>query len=430
MVNVQTWLNEKFPNEEAKKKVNKLCIYTSNGTEFNNGQNCHFYNTKLEGELDLSDFINLNYCCISNYSIIASNYHKLNLLKLDDCSRLNQLYLEYNDGQLSFRGNIAPNNFYLRYCQNLSDLKFSDQFANTKNLNIQNCQQLTTLSKLDRLVNLNTLYIDNNLKLTILEGLSGLEELQTFTLCKCSQFDRLTGLDKLISLRTLNISGCPNLDLSQQDIPAGVTSLSISDINGPNFASFSPNQQLRSLSISDCSNLQEISDIDKLTGLSITNCSNLEKINGFEYAAAHFNFQNCPKLKPFKRFGELKELSSLIFPNSTYNFANLKEEIKRLKINDLTPLFQNKSRELKELITNVKSKLSEEAQELPEAFLELHMELARDTDNNFLQKQLERMKNSLNKKLSEQEINSLTDKQTEVIKLKKQLENLQIEITS
>src|SRR6266498_3016980 len=150
MVNVQTWLNEKFPNEEAKKKVSKLCIYTSNGTEFNNGQNCHFYNTKLEGELDLSDFINLNYCCISNYSIIASNYHKLNLLKLDDCSRLNQLYLEYNDGQLSFRGNIAPNNFYLRYCQNLSDLKFSDQFANTKNLNIQNCQQLTTLSKLDR----------------------------------------------------------------------------------------------------------------------------------------------------------------------------------------------------------------------------------------------------------------------------------------
>src|ERR1044072_1290371 len=96
-VNAQTWLNGKFPNQEAKNKVNQLFIYLQNGTDNNGGQNYCFYNTQLEGELNLSDFVNLNYCLING----SSNHHKLSSLKLNNCSKLNNFYLQYNDGQLS-----------------------------------------------------------------------------------------------------------------------------------------------------------------------------------------------------------------------------------------------------------------------------------------------------------------------------------------
>src|ERR1051325_4371485 len=116
MVNAQTWLNGKFPNQDAKIKVKAMVIYSSGSrTEDISGNSYTFYNTQLEGELDLSNFINLN-----TFQITTSNSsicHKLNLLKLVNCDKLNCIYLYYNDGQLSVRGNSAPNNnFYLNYC--------------------------------------------------------------------------------------------------------------------------------------------------------------------------------------------------------------------------------------------------------------------------------------------------------------------------
>src|ERR1043165_3778064 len=97
MVNAQTWLNGKFPNQEAKNKVNQLTIYLQGGADSISGQNYIFYNTQLEGELNLSDFVNLNHCNIYGYN----NNHKLNSLKLNNCSKLNEFYLQHNDGQLS-----------------------------------------------------------------------------------------------------------------------------------------------------------------------------------------------------------------------------------------------------------------------------------------------------------------------------------------
>ncbi|GBC07631.1 hypothetical protein RclHR1_00760001 [Rhizophagus clarus] len=399
MVNAQTWLDEKFPNQESKIKVKQLYIYSYGTYERSDENKRVFDKTPLEGELYLNNFINLNDLIIIGND---SNFNKLNSLKFEDCGKLNNFTLRYNDGELSFRGNSAPNDVNIQYCKNLSDLQLYDQFANITKLDIHYCE-LTTLSKLDRLVNLNKLNISNNHKLTRLEGLNGMEELRSFTLSYCPKLEEIVS-GMLPRLTDWNISYCSNL---KEIIVSGMFPI------------------LTKWNISYCSNLKEIiisEKLPKLTELTISICPSLEKINGLEHAPNLYeiNFSQCPKLKPFVHNGdweeeikEFKELFSLICPNSAYNFANLKEEVKKLKIS----FSQNKARELEILVANAKNKLSEEDQELLDAFLELHIELAKDNNNKFLQKQLERMKKSFTKKLNEKEINDLANKQAEVIKL-------------
>jgi hypothetical protein len=424
MINAQTWLDQKFPNQESKIEVKHLRIYSSGVYESIN-ENNFVFSTQLEGELYLNNFINLSDLIISGDS---SSFNKLNLLKFEDCSKLNNLTLHYNDGELSFRGNSAPNNVDIRYCKNLSDLQLYDQFANISKLIIQHCK-LTTLSKLDRLVNINTLNISNNPELIRLEGLNGLEELRSFTLSYCPKLKEIIVSGMLPRLTDWNISYCPDLkEIIVSGMLHRLTDWNISycsDLKEIIVSGMLP--RLINWNISYCSDLKEIiisEKLPKLTKLTISICPSLEKVNGLEHAANLYeiNFSQCPKLKPFVRDGdweeemkEFKELFSLICPNSAYNLANLKEEVKRLK----TPLSQNKVRELEILIANTKNKLGEEDQELLDAFLELHIELAKDNNNNFLQKQSERMKKSLIKKSSEKEINDLADKQAEVIKLMK-----------
>src|SRR5204863_2955184 len=111
-------------------------------------------------------------------------------------------------------------------------------------------------------------------------------------------------------------------------------------------------------------------------------------------------------------------------PNSAEaDFIIFKKEVKRLKTQDLSLQLQISKNELNELVDSAKGKIGEDLQDYLDIFLEAQVE---NDSNNFVVKQIERAKNKLDKKLSEQELQALLTKQKEVDELEKQLEYLQV----
>src|SRR2546430_12310023 len=114
MVNAQEYINQKYPTKEEREKVTSLLIYNEN----------------LEGELDLSDFINLEglYC---NGNLLA-RLEFLNGLKTEKLVHLDIRNNDFNTG----KGNSSP-----------YDLSVFSKFINLKTLYIGN-----------------TVYIEDNLE--------------------------------------------------------------------------------------------------------------------------------------------------------------------------------------------------------------------------------------------------------------------------
>ena len=126
---------------------------------------------------------------------------------------------------------------------------------------------------------------------------------------------------------------------------------------------------------------------------------------------------------------QLSELNDLIFSSQNYEFAALKEEIKRLKIQDLNIQIPAKKKELEQLIDSVKEKLDKAEKYLLEKLLKKHNKIAQSGIDSSSEK-LEELKESLNEKLNEGEVKSFLDKQKEIIELEKKLESLQEQQTN
>ncbi|CAG8755266.1 12594_t:CDS:1 [Dentiscutata erythropus] len=109
MVNANEWLNEKIPKDQRAQAA-QLHIYKncqnghttySNGCNYCNNRNKNphsgppnyqFYNTTLEGELDLNDFVNLQYLYLHGTGQGQKQQQMITNLKIDKCNKL--IYLQ------------------------------------------------------------------------------------------------------------------------------------------------------------------------------------------------------------------------------------------------------------------------------------------------------------------------------------------------
>ncbi|CAG8707662.1 41430_t:CDS:1 [Gigaspora margarita] len=111
MVNANKWLDEKIPkNERAQAAYLFIYRQCKNGhTPYQNGCNyCNninpnntsqpptyqFYNTLLEGELDLNDFVNLQHLQVGGTGPGQDQQQKLINLKIDKCNNLRYLQID------------------------------------------------------------------------------------------------------------------------------------------------------------------------------------------------------------------------------------------------------------------------------------------------------------------------------------------------
>jgi len=138
LVDAQKYINQKYPTREERKKIVELEI-----------------NDKLEGDLDLSDFVNLQ--------LLSCDDNKLTSLNLNNCSQLEEIYCQGNQ--------LTDLNFLLNNCQP----------RQLKRLNLgSNNFSTSDLTPFSKFVNLEALYIFGNLftgSLGPLKNLTNLREL-------------------------------------------------------------------------------------------------------------------------------------------------------------------------------------------------------------------------------------------------------------
>ncbi|CAG8697667.1 21789_t:CDS:1, partial [Racocetra persica] len=125
---------------------------------------------------------------------------------------------------------------------------------------------------------------------------------------------------------------------------------------------------------------------------------------------------------------QLQQLSGILFPNKPYNFLVLKQEIARLKYQDLAPQVRNEKIKFEELTTNIKTKAGH-LEKVIDLLLETQKQAIKNNDQ-LIQGQLIAYKNILEGSLTKEELQILLAKQTELYQLEDQLANLQIDLPS
>ncbi|RIA84283.1 hypothetical protein C1645_742445 [Glomus cerebriforme] len=131
---------------------------------------------------------------------------------------------------------------------------------------------------------------------------------------------------------------------------------------------------------------------------------------------------------------QFQELFSILFLNNPYNFTKLKDEIKKFKIQELVPQVRSKRTELERLITNAKNNVEANFTGIIDLLCQIKKQIdeyesdEKTTDpliQSHLKGQLTAYQNILQTKLTQEELNTILDKQTELFQLEKHLENLQ-----
>ena|SRR6266508_3010179 len=126
MKNAQEWLNEIYPIKSQRKKVKKILIESKEKENLpdlqlfsENPENKHYLDIKLEKELDLSDFVNLEKLSISG--------QKITELKISNCSNLT--YLNCPENELKNLNLSKLVNLETINCSNnlLTEIDFSSQ---------------------------------------------------------------------------------------------------------------------------------------------------------------------------------------------------------------------------------------------------------------------------------------------------------------
>ncbi|CAI2166837.1 17593_t:CDS:1 [Funneliformis geosporum] len=163
MTKAQEWLNANVPNINQRGQIVNLQIYAGTGTNSNQNNAFVFYNTSLEDELNLNEFVNLQqlYICGSN----TNQRQALTGLKVDKCVKLNLIHIVYtNLVELDLEKNSALNNLNCNYNQLV-------------NLNLEGNPALQTLNcQFNKLTSINVskaaitnLYCQNNNQLSSLD---------------------------------------------------------------------------------------------------------------------------------------------------------------------------------------------------------------------------------------------------------------------
>ncbi|CAB4397873.1 unnamed protein product [Rhizophagus irregularis] len=145
MVKAQQWINDNFSSQENKDKVKKLCIRLNEGTNKIDQSNYEFFNTKLEGELDLNGFKNLEDLAI--WGNWTSTLHPITNLKIDRCSKLQKLKIDCTSfDKLNLNSNQKITTLIIRGCINLQKIEGLEKLSNLQNLDIwpQNSKLLNT----------------------------------------------------------------------------------------------------------------------------------------------------------------------------------------------------------------------------------------------------------------------------------------------
>ena len=124
---------------------------------------------------------------------------------------------------------------------------------------------------------------------------------------------------------------------------------------------------------------------------------------------------------------QLQQLSNLLFPNQTYNFNQLKQEITRLKYQELSPQTREQKTEFEKLVADAKLKVGEGSfSPIIDLFLEAQKQIVEQEKNNlFSQGQLSAYQKILQTKLTQEELQNLLNKQKELLKSEQHLKNLQ-----
>ncbi|CAG8437560.1 uncharacterized protein OCT59_016681 [Rhizophagus irregularis] len=306
MVKAQQWLDEMFPSLAGKEKVKRLCIRLNEGIDKIEQTNYEFFNAKLEGELDLNEFKNLEDLTFWGNGI--GHLQQITDLKINLCSKLKKLFID---------------------CTNLSEL------------NLRSNQETTSLT---------------------IEG--------------CVNLLKIEGLEVLSNLQNLKLW----YKNSQLEIP---------------FSEDNWKQGLQELSRKKIHSLEE---------------------------------------KVIKNEQILKELADMVLPNIAFDLGKLKQEIARLKLNELSPQARKKQSELEQQINNAKNKIESIPNAIIDLLLETQEQIIGENDKNDplvqaqLTGQLKAYQSILEKNLSKQELQALLDKKAELIQLKEQIDKLQTEI--
>lgn len=123
---------------------------------------------------------------------------------------------------------------------------------------------------------------------------------------------------------------------------------------------------------------------------------------------------------------QVQQLSELLFPNQAYNFEKLKQEIARLKHEELIPQLLKEKDNFEQLIINTKTKVGN-LEKMVDLLLETQKQLLKNNDQLTqaqLQGQLTAYQNILEGNLAKEEIKILLTKQTELYRLEEHLTSL------
>lgn len=159
---------------------------------------------------------------------------------------------------------------------------------------------------------------------------------------------------------------------------------------------------------------------------------------GLEYLPSNIEeFKYSSWLRPeakvqkiFRRLqSQLNELSTLIFPNQSYNFNQLEEEIARLKYQELAPKVRTEKTKLEQLIVEAKNKAGEGSfAPVIDLLLETQKQIIQVTETSQKDKltgKIEAYQSILENKLTQEELKTLLTKQTEIYQLEQHLTSLQ-----
>ncbi|CAG8575006.1 18244_t:CDS:2 [Gigaspora margarita] len=121
---------------------------------------------------------------------------------------------------------------------------------------------------------------------------------------------------------------------------------------------------------------------------------------------------------------QLQQLSDLLFPNKPYKFPVLKQEITRLKYQELAPQVRNEKIKFEKLTTNMKVKAGD-SEKIVDLLLNTQKQAIKSNDQ-LIQGQLIAYKSVLESKLTKNELQILLSMHAKLNQLEEHLANLQI----
>ncbi|CAG8578764.1 17892_t:CDS:1 [Funneliformis caledonium] len=125
---------------------------------------------------------------------------------------------------------------------------------------------------------------------------------------------------------------------------------------------------------------------------------------------------------------QINELSNIALPNSPYNLTKLKQEIIRLKVQELAPKVRNESTKVVKLIEEAKNKAGNFSS-IVDLILETQKQIVQNSvtsQRDIFFGKMEAYRTILESVLSKEELQTLLNKQTEFLELEKHLKSLQL----